>query len=171
MAEFQGSFASMFAALRGYVTTRNRNFRGEYEANLAINEFAWEALNRRLDTLTPEQQTTLTTIEENRNVFLELPQQMFEILEGEQFREDLYLFRTEIIPLTEKMETLLKDLTADQQSSLERELNISRADLARSNQQTLILGIAALLVGVGLAFVFRGLSLHYMSRYNLVYFL
>ena len=44
MARFQGSFSAMLSGLRGYVTTRNRTFRGEYEANRDLNQLAWDSL-------------------------------------------------------------------------------------------------------------------------------
>ena len=155
MANFQGTFASLLSGLRGYVTTRNRIFRGEYEANLAANEFVWDRLEAGRESLTPDQQTTLDNIQQNREAFLQLPDQMFEILESDRHREDLYLFRTETVPRTEKMQQLLDELTGDQQVLLQTDLNTGRVDLARANRQTLLGGLIALVSGLGLAFIFR----------------
>jgi len=155
MAKFQGTFAAMLSGLRGYVTTRNRIFKSEYEANLAANEFAWEEILSARESLTPGQQTNLDKIAENRNAFLELPDQMFDILEGDRYREDLFLFRTETVPRTEKMQQLLADLTVDQQTLLLSELNRGRVGLQLANRQTLAGGIIALLAGVILTIIFR----------------
>ena len=155
MANFQGSSAAMLSGLRGYVTTRNRIFRGEYEANFDLNEIAWERLLRAKNSLTPNQQTLLDEIAQNRADFLLLPDQMFEILESERWREDLYLFSTEAVPLTEKMESRLSELTDDQQVTLLTELDAGRRDLARANQRILISGIVAIILGVALTFIFR----------------
>ena len=155
MAKFQGSFAAMLSGLRGYVTTRNRTFRGEYEGNFDVNQFDWDRLLLKESIMTEEQQALLDEIADNRDAFLLLPSQMFEVLEGERWREDLYLFTTEVVPLTNKMQQLLADLTVDQQTLLQTDLNRGRIDLNTANRQTLAGGVVALLLGVGLAFVFR----------------
>jgi CHASE3 domain sensor protein len=155
MAKFQGTFAAMFSALRGYVTTRNRIFRQEYEVNATLNQFAWERLLNREARLNDSQKTLLNNIKQNREAFLQLPETMFELLESERWREDLYLFSAEAVPLTEEMATLLSEMTIDQQVLLQTDLNRGRTGLLTANRQTLILGILALLAGLVLAFIFR----------------
>ncbi|MBN1220778.1 MAG: HAMP domain-containing protein [Anaerolineae bacterium] len=154
MAEFQGSFASMLSGLRGYVTTRNRAFIGEYEGNLAANQFAWERLDEQREQLTPGQQTALDTIAQNREEFLQLPDQMFEILESDRWREDLYLFSTRAVVLANEMQQLLAEMTRDQTELLERDLEASKQGLILTNQQTLVAGVFAIFLGVALAFIF-----------------
>jgi len=155
MAQFQGTFASMLSGLRGYVTTRNRLFKGEYEANLAINHIAWEKLQSGRDELTPGQQQKLDNLAENRDAFLELPAQIFEVLESDRWREDLFLFSQEIVPLTNKMQQLLADITVDQQLLLQSDLRRGRDGLDRANQQILFVGLIAMALGIGLAVIFR----------------
>lgn len=155
MAKFQGNFAAMLSALRGYVTTRNRIFRGEYEVNLADNENAWDRLGDQYDQLTPSQQSLFDNMADEREAFLVLPDQMFDNLEGERWREDLYIFSTEAVPLTDQMQQQLNDLVADQQNFLERDLAAGRADLLTVNRLILASGFVALAVGVLLAIVFR----------------
>lgn len=155
MASFQGSFAAQLSGLRGYVTTRNRIFRGEYEANLDLNQIAWDRLTDNKTKLTPDQQVTFAEIAQNREDFLQLPDRIFEILEGPRWREDLYLFRTETIPATETMQRLLTEITQNQQDRLVAELNEGRKGLLNANQQTLIGGLASLIFGMLLAYIFR----------------
>lgn len=155
MARFQGTFASMFSGLRGYVTTRNRIFRQEYEVNRTANEDAWETLQGEAALLTPGQQAALTAIARERTAFLGLPDQIIQILEGEHWREDLFLFRTRAIPLADTMEKLLGELTDDQQTRLQTELNAGRVGLATANQQILVVAMLALLIGIALAVIFR----------------
>ena len=155
MANFQGTFASMFSAMRGYVTTRNRIFRQEYEVNETANEFAWQRLLRQRDRLTESQQALLDSMAENRQAFLQQPEQVFEQLEGERWREDLYLFASIAVPLTEKMQQLLAEMNKSQQELLLAELEEGRNDLNRANQLILAAGLIALVLGVVLSFVFR----------------
>ncbi|MDM8520390.1 HAMP domain-containing protein [Anaerolineales bacterium HSG6] len=155
MANFQGSFAAMYSALRGYVTTRNRIFRQEYEVNLAANDFAWQRLQVKKNQLNGHQLAQFEEIAANRAAFLEFPSQIFELLEGEQWREDLYLFSTEAVPLADDMQQKLNALTQDQQTFLEDDLNQGIFDLDTANQRSAMVGIAALIIGAFLAFVFR----------------
>jgi CHASE3 domain sensor protein len=154
MANFQGSFAAMLSGLRGYVTTRNRIFRQEYEVNLTSNQSQWNALLRQKGRLTQTQQATLDKIAQSREAFLALPDHIFEILEGERWRKDLYLFRTEALPLADDMERLLGEMTSGQQQLLRAESIFGKEALRQGNRQTLIGGIVALILGVGLAFIF-----------------
>jgi CHASE3 domain sensor protein len=154
MADFQGSFAAMLSGLRGYVTTRNRIFRQEYEVNLTSNQSQWNSLLRQKGRLTQTQQATLDKIAQNREAFLALPDQIFEILEGEQWRTDLYLFRTEALPLANDMERLLGEMTSGQQQLLRAESIFGKEALRQGNRQTLTGGIVALILGIGLAFIF-----------------
>jgi CHASE3 domain sensor protein len=155
MAKFQGNFAAMLSALRGYVTTRNRIYRGEYEVNLIDNQNAWERLIDKRGMLTPTQQELLDKIAQNREAFLLLPEQMFETLESDRWREDLYIFSEEAVPLANDMQQLLNDLVADQQILLTSDLAAGRQDLARANQLILSGGIIALAVGLAMAFASR----------------
>ncbi len=155
MAKFQGTFASMFSALRGYVTTRNRIFRQEYEVNLKANDLAWETLLAKGSQLDADQRAKLDAIQVNRKAFLELPDQIFDQLESDRWREDLYLFTTEAVPFAEKMQGLLNDITQNQTDLLETDLNSGKAGLVFANNLTAIIGIIVVILGIGLAFIFR----------------
>ena len=155
MAKFQGNFAAMLSALRGYVTTNNRIYRGEYEVNLVDNQNVWERLEGKRGALTGSQQELLDTIVQNRAEFLNLPEKMFADLEGERAREDLYLFRTQALPLADEMQLLLNEMTDDQQNQLTEDLATGRRDLTQTNAIILGGGIFALLVGIGMAYVTR----------------
>lgn len=155
MAQFQGNFAAMLSALRGYVTTRNRIYRGEYEVNRTDNDNVWERLSsaRTRAMLNPSQQKLLDEITQNREAFLKLPEQMFSTLEGDRWREDLYRFRTEAVPLANDMQQTLGELVNSQQTSLRSELAEGRRALTNTNQWILGGGIIALLVGLAMGFV------------------
>ena len=156
MAKFQGNFAAMLSALRGYVTTRNRMYRGEFEVNSTDNQNAWERLSKKGETLTATQQKLLAEISQKREGFLKLPSQIFAKLESESWREDLYLFSTQAVPLADNMQTLLGEMTADQQTLLTQELGEGTADLDTANQRILAGGFIALFLGLAMSLIFRG---------------
>lgn len=155
MAEFQGNFAAMLSALRGYVTTRNRIYRGEYEVNRTDNDIVWERLSsaRTRSLLNNNQQSLLDEIAQNREAFLRLPDQMFPLLESDQWRTDLYRFRTEAVPLADEMRQLLSELVTSQQDTLQTDLAAGRQDLKFTNQLILAGGILALIVGLAMVLV------------------
>lgn len=155
-ARYQGTFAAMFSAARGYVTTRNRIYLQEYESNLRQNAQLWSDLTRRADLLTDNQRNLLERIGATRAAFLQqIDEQVFPALQGERWREDLYLFRTEAVPLITEMQAALRQITQAQQASLQTDLDTGRNQLEAARTQTLVVGILALLFGVLQAFVFR----------------
>ena len=155
MSGFQSSFFAMLAGLRGYVTTQREFFKYEYESNLAINNASWASLIRRSEALEAAQRTRLEKVASQREAFLALIPGMFEAIEGEHVREDLYLFRTEAVPLAERMLHLLNGIAEEEQRLLQRDLGVSRDQLASAQRAILIGGIAAVLLGTALAFTFR----------------
>jgi CHASE3 domain sensor protein len=158
MAKFQGNFAAMLSSLRGYTTTRNRIYRGEFEVNRTDNENTWERLRQQRDALTPEQQVLLDRIAESREAFLALPDDIFAILESERWRLDLYRFRNEALVLADDMQALLQPLTEDQQEQMKTDLDAGRADLRRTNTIILVGGVFALIFGAGMAYVTGGIT-------------
>ncbi len=155
MANYQASFFAMVSGLRGYVTTGRDSFKFEYNSNLTINNSAWDNLVRRKALLEPTQQAKLDEIAQARDDFALLPLRMFDAVEGDHAREDLFLFRTEAVPLAKAMLGLLDDMTADQQSLLQADLNEGGDRLAAAQRQTLAGGGVALLLGLALAFIFQ----------------
>ncbi len=155
MAQFQGSFAAMLSALRGYTTTRNPAFRAEYEANLALNLAALTRLQGRRTTLSPTQQILLDRITQNHQAFLKLPDQIFAILESDDWRQDLKLFTTQAVPLADQMKNLLYTMVTDQQYLLTRDLGDGRQNLVLTNGVTAAGGLFGLILGLLLALVFR----------------
>lgn len=168
LAQFQGSFAAVFSGLRGYVTTRNRSFLLEYEENLAINKENWNQLQRDRAQFTSSQQVILDRIAANRAAFLSLPSRIISRLESNHWREDLYLFSQEMLPLANQMQQLLDQMTTDDQLLLESRLNAGRQGLVDTNRQTLISIIIALLLAGGLSMLFTARIAGPVRRLTLV---
>lgn len=155
IVDFKSSFALSISALRGYLITRNPALRFEYAANLKDNQTAWDELNAQRSLLTPEQQTSLQQISLNRQAFLTLPDQMFRTVEGERYREDLYLLRTKAEPLTNDMLTLLEEIVENQKLSLTSELQQSSDTLTHTQWQTLLGSLVGVLLGGTMVLVLR----------------
>jgi signal transduction histidine kinase len=152
-AEFNSSFIGMVSAIRGYLVTTNPSFKFEYQVALSQNQSAWERIQNNFDLLTAEQQTLFTQIAEARDEFLPLPPKMFEALEGEHAYEDLYLFRTEALPLATDMLNTLDTLAVAQREQLQADLSLSSSYLTTFQKQTFLWGLLTLLLGTVLAFI------------------
>ena len=105
--------------------------------------------------LTRSQQSKLNKMLAARETFLPLPERMFQAVEGERAREDLFLFRTKAVPATETMLSRLQEVTVGEQDLLQSELDEAAKRLATVQTQILMAGVAALLLGIGLAFILR----------------
>ncbi|MDY6936292.1 MAG: response regulator [Cyanobacteriota bacterium] len=155
LADFQSSFALLVSSLRAYLVTRDPAFRFEYASHFQANQETWESIQARQGLLTPAQQENLLEIARNRDRFLRLPQQTFDIVESDGFREDLYLFRTEAEPLAAEMFNLLEEIVASKETALATDLEAGKQSLAAAQWQTLLGGILALGVAVGMAVLMR----------------
>jgi class 3 adenylate cyclase/CHASE3 domain sensor protein len=155
MSQFQASFLSMIAGLRGYVTTGRDNFKFEYNSNLVINDRALKRLQDKQAALSTSQRGLLKKVAAVREGFVPLPEQIFEWVEGEKRRMDLYLFRKDAVPPAERLLALLSEITLDQQSLLQGDLNEGRSQLEEARQQIVVTGVIAFILAITLAYFFR----------------
>jgi len=155
MADFQSSFLSMLAGLRGYVTTGRDIFKFEYTANATINDTAMARLMAIRDRLQPSQRDQLDAIRADRTEFLNLVPTMFTIVAGPNARADLASFRDHAVPVGDGMLATLTLLASEEQANLRADLGRGRSDLSNAQAQALIGGLGAFLLAVALAFVFR----------------
>lgn len=155
MAKFQGSFTAMVSALRGYVTTRYQDYQGEYETHLQQNRQAWELLQKTREGLTAPQQEVFHKIAKHYETFMPLPEQMFDILESEHWREDWYLFTKKAVPYADIMQQLLAEMTEDQETYLANDVMAGQQELRQASRQVLANGIASLLLGIAMSFILQ----------------
>ncbi len=155
MAEFQNSFSEMVSYMRGYVSTGDEDFKRVYQTQKQANEIALQKILTKREDLTTKQQERLDAIVETRQDFLDLPTRIFDSVEGQQSREDLFLFKISAVPLADSMLMLLDEMTTDQQTELQGDLNTGSVDLETAQWQTVMGGGVALLVALIMAMVFR----------------
>ncbi|MBW9064427.1 GAF domain-containing protein [Rhizobium herbae] len=154
ISSFQSSFYAMVAGLRGYVTTGRDSFKYEYQTNLTVNETAWSHVAKS-NALAPNQITLVEKISKSRTAFLDLPPRMFEAVEGEHAREDLFLFRTQAVPPAERMLELLDSIAKQEQQRLQVDLGSGRDQLVRAQRLIISVGASAILLGLLLGMIFR----------------
>jgi len=156
LAELQSSFTEMFSSLRILVATRNPNFRYEYYANQTINNEIWEHVIQKKEFFTPRQQEVLDLIAGARErIWSQIPEKIFTVLDSAKWRQDLYLFKTEAVPLAVDMRQLLKEMAQNSQQLFETDMEKGVKGLIFFRWLTLAVGIIALTIGAGLSFFLR----------------
>lgn len=155
LVNLRASFQAMGTNLRAYATSGDLAFKFGYANNLLANSMAWKNVQSQQAGLTNEQTSSFKDIAQARQKLLALPLQIFAAVEGEHTYEDLYLFKTEAEPRAEQMLQLLHEMTMDQQALLQTDLDRGRQSLANVQLQTLVGGILALVLGAGMAFIFK----------------
>jgi len=155
MFAFQSSFDALATNVMAFGASGESNFKLTYSPQLVSNAALWDALNARRPWLMPQQRAHLDRIAAARVELTELALQVRAILDGERAYEDLYLYRTEVVPKARALVDLLQQVTARQQAQLEIDLARAKDSLARSRTQTVAGGLLALALGVAMAFLLR----------------
>ena len=156
VAGFQSSLYSMIAGLRAYITTGRDSFKFEYHANLEMNSEFLERMMRKKSTFLPAQRDLLESIEKNRARSLTYPDVIFDIVEGDAVRKDLFIYKTRALPFAEQMLKNLSDLVKSHETNLQNELEESSEKLAAARRQTFSGGALAILFGICLSFLLAG---------------
>jgi methyl-accepting chemotaxis protein len=145
--DYEASFLSLVSGLRGYVTTSRDLFKFEYASNRTINETAWDALAARRPELASDQQAALDRVEAARTTFEPMAPEMFNLVEGDRSREDLFQFKTRAVGLADLMIGLLDDIASSERALLQSELTGGRDGLSQAQAIAVVVGVVVLLVG------------------------
>jgi signal transduction histidine kinase/DNA-binding NarL/FixJ family response regulator len=152
---FQSSFDALATNVMAFGASGESNFKLTYSPQLVANAAFWNALQARRPWLTPRQREHLDRIAAARVELTDLALQIRSILDSDRAYEDLYLYRTEVVPQARALLDLLQEVTARQQAQLQVDLARAKDSLARSRAQTVAGGVLALALGVAMAFLLR----------------
>jgi signal transduction histidine kinase/DNA-binding response OmpR family regulator len=155
MLTFQSSFDVLATHVMAFGASGEGNFRLTYSPQLVTNTALWDGLRGRRHLLTPEQRVHLDRVDEARAALTELTLRIRAIQDSDRAYEDLFLYRTEVVPQAQGLLDLLHQINADQQAQLQAELSRARDNLARSRARMAVGGLAALAFGVALAWLLR----------------
>jgi CHASE3 domain sensor protein len=155
LTDLQRSFALLVPALNSYLVTQDPAFRYEYAKHFQAHQAAWQTIQAQRSLLAPNQQEKIENIQQNRQKFLTLPQKIFAIVESENYRKDLSLFRTEAVPRARAMLSLLEKIVLNQQQSLTSGLNRGNQSLVNMQWQIFLGAGLALAMGTGMTIALR----------------
>ena len=161
---YQSSFALLVSSLKGYLVTQNPSLRFEYGGHLIANQKAWNQLKASKGSLSSYQLQHIEDIEQLHGEFMELPSQLFEIIESEQRRQDLYIFNTEAEPLQKEIFILLQEIVESQRLELTSELYTVKVNLIEAQIQTIFGAILALIFVVSIAILLKRKITNPISR-------
>jgi signal transduction histidine kinase/DNA-binding NarL/FixJ family response regulator len=155
MLSFQSSLDAVVTNVMAFGASGESNFRLNYGPQLVANASDWDALNARRPWLTAAQREHLDRVAAARTELTALALKVRAIMDGERAHEDLYLYRTQVVPQARALLDLLQQITAKQQHDLQAGLARARDSLGRSRAQTVAGGLAAIAFGVAMAFLLR----------------
>ena len=155
MLSFQSTFDAMATNVMAFGASGESNFKYTYGPQLTANAAVWDVLLAGRAQLTPAQREHLERIAAARVELTELALQVRAVLDGDRAFEDLYLYRTEVVPQARALLDLLQQVTARQQALLQADLARARESLARSRNRTLAGGLLAVALGLVMAFLLR----------------
>ena len=155
MINLRTSFQAMTTNLQAYARSGDLIFKYGYAHALEDNAAAWGLMLGQQAALDNDQQVLFQSIAQSREPLLSIPLDIFKAVEGERAYEDLFLFSSEIEPQAKSMLRLLNDMTLGQQTLLQTDLSAGRRSLTDAQLLTLIGGMLALILGAGMATLFK----------------
>jgi signal transduction histidine kinase/DNA-binding response OmpR family regulator/HPt (histidine-containing phosphotransfer) domain-containing protein len=168
MLNFQSSFDVLATNVMAFGASGEGNFRLTYSPQLVTNAALWDSLYARRSLLTPRQREHLERIAAARAELTELTLRIRAIQDSEHAYEDLFLYRTEVVPQARVLLDLLHQINANEQTQLQAELSRARASLADSRARIVAGGLIALAFGVALAWLLRRSIVGPVQRLTLV---
>ena len=102
-ADTRGSMAMAIGAIRGYLLTGNVSFKTEFEELWAKSQSKIEALTKRRDEMTAEQQVAFDALISARAKFAPLPQKMFEIRASDRWNMAQWFLTNEAAPRANRL--------------------------------------------------------------------
>lgn len=148
LSNYQSSIFALMAELRTYITTGEKGFKSEYLAHSDYNIESLENLLEKEDQFTEAQDELMKRVLAQQDVFTQIPERIFAIMDSDRVREDLYLFRNQLVPLAEKMVSLLNEMNVYHQLALQEDLVEGVRGLERVRLQAFIGGLIATVVGL-----------------------
>lgn len=155
LTNFDTSFDTVVVNVVAYAASEERSFKLAYGTHLAANQVAWDTVLAHRSWLSAEQRGILDKIGNYRIELANLAEKIFEIVAGERAAEDLYLYRTQVVPQAEHMVVLLDEVLASQEELFRNNLHEARHSLEVARDESVIGGLIAAVFGIAMAYLLR----------------
>ena len=155
LEEFQVSFSLLLSDLESYIVTKQDGYRFNYTAHYRQSKEHLERLESLENNLSPSQQAKLQRVRERFDNIEQKAQEMFAIVSSDHYREDLYIYQTQVEPIANQMLVILAYTVESQEDRLTSELRQGIHGLNLAQLQTIIGALFTLGVGITMAIVLR----------------
>ena len=154
-ADLRGSMAMAIGAIRAYLLTADKAFKGEFEELWALNEKKFEALSKRRSEMTSAQRTAFDALVDARKKFAPLPQKMFEIRASDRWNMAQWFLTNEAAPRANKLLDIFagaKDATGSRAGGMvsRQQNNLKRDGDAVLAETGFLMTLLWVLLGVGI---------------------
>ncbi|MDJ1182745.1 ATP-binding protein [Roseofilum casamattae] len=155
LEEFQVSFSLLLSDLESYIVTRQDSYQFNYTAYYRQSKENLAQLQSLQNDLSPSQQEKLQRILERFDIIEQKAREMLEIVNSDRYREDLYIYQTQVEPIADQMLVILAYTVESQENQLTSELRQGIQGLNLAQLQTLIGAIFTLAVGIAMTIILR----------------
>ncbi|RMG52478.1 MAG: methyl-accepting chemotaxis protein [Gammaproteobacteria bacterium] len=145
------AMTNLQAELRGFVAFRAPAARENAQAYLELMEKKLAAISARYDDLDFEAQSAVDTLSENVQTFHQALMELFKVHGSAHAYEDVYLVRTEIVPLTRQIEAELSAVVQQARERIDAASSELSAQVQNSERLILVLLAAGLVLGILIA--------------------
>jgi signal transduction histidine kinase len=153
--EFRINFSLLIADIRNYITTRQEKYRFDYVAHYRLTQSSLAFLKDRADLLSQDQQEYLDEVNEKFLKIEAIIEKIMLIMEGDRYREDLYVYQSKAEPIAKEMLIILNYIVETQELQFTSELKSGVSSLNTSQLQTLIGSLFVLSLGILMTLVLR----------------
>jgi len=155
LADTRGTFAIGLANIRAYLLSGDKVFKMDFENKWQINELRVNTINKsQVSLFTANQQKAWQTFISVRDEFKELPIQMFELRNSNDWNKANYWLGTKAAPRASKILFLLNEMKESQNELLASDIE-EAANLVQTLKTTLIIiTITSLIIGIFCSIIF-----------------
>ncbi|MDJ1169571.1 ATP-binding protein [Roseofilum sp. BLCC_M154] len=153
--ELRINFSLLIADIRNYITTRQEKYRFDYVAHYRRTQSSLNFLNDRADLLSQDQQEYLDEVTEKFLKIEDIIEKILLIMEGDRYREDLYVYQIKAEPIAKEMLIILNYIVETQESQFTSELKSGVSSLNTSQLQTLVGSLFILSLGMVMTLILR----------------
>jgi len=155
LADTRGTFAIGLANIRAYLLSGDKVFKMDFENKWQINELRVNTINKsQVSLFTANQQKAWQTFISVRDEFKELPIQMFELRNSNDWNKANYWLGTKAAPRASKILFLLNEMKESQNELLASDIE-EAANLVQTLKTTLIIiTLTSLIIGIFCSIIF-----------------
>lgn len=155
MMNLKINFSLLISDVSNYITTRQDKYRFDYTGHSRKSKDSLDFIQSRSDLLSQNQEKSLRGILTKVSNIETTIEESFVIMDGDRYREDLYVYQSKAEPIAKEMLIILNYIAQTQKEQFTSELKSGVSRLNSSQLQTLIGSIFILVLGILMTVILR----------------